>query len=147
MSLISPNQYNDDKWHTIEASRFGKHVLLKVDGEDISGSEAANGLSTDLKVCVTIGNCLFLRYYNFEYNLHDKVSEHLYIGGYPGDHEIKDVTNFYYDGCLDSVQIGKVQVNLNKNINAYGIISGCPVKVIKWRCRIDITTQTGHKRI
>lgn len=68
MSLISPNQYNDDKWHTIEASRFGKHVLLKVDGEDINGSEEANGLSTDLKVCVIITNLFVLQYYHFLYN-------------------------------------------------------------------------------
>lgn len=53
----------------------------------------------------------------------------MYIGGYPGYHDIKDVSKFNYDGCLDNVQIDTVQVNLNKNVNAYGIISGCPEKV------------------
>lgn len=53
----------------------------------------------------------------------------MYIGGYPGFHDIKEVTKFNYDGCIDNVQIDLIQVNLNKNVNAYGIISGCPEKV------------------
>lgn len=53
----------------------------------------------------------------------------MYIGGYPGYHDIKEVSKFNYDGCLDNIQIDTVQVNLNKNVNAYGIISGCPEKV------------------
>lgn len=60
-----------------------------------------------------------------------QVSEHLYVGGYPGEHGLKEVSKFNYDGCLDNVQIDLVQVNLNKNVNAFGIISGCPEKVKK----------------
>lgn len=53
----------------------------------------------------------------------------MYIGGYPKDHGIREVTKFKYDGCIDSVQISAVQVNLNKYVDAQGIISGCPEKV------------------
>lgn len=34
-----------------------------------------------------------------------------------------------YDGCLDNVQITSVQVNLNKNVDAQGITSGCSERV------------------
>eukprot|EP00102_Acyrthosiphon_pisum_P016424 XP_008187385.2 PREDICTED: laminin subunit alpha [Acyrthosiphon pisum] len=104
-TIISPLTYNDDKWHTIEASRDGKKSILKIDGEIID-SGVCNGIGTDLQV-----------------------SEHLYIGGYPKDHGIKEVSMLKYDGCLDNVQITSVQVNLNKNVDAQGIISGCSEKI------------------
>jgi len=52
-SLISPLSYNDDKWHTIEASRDGKKSILKIDGEIIE-SGVCNGIGTDLQVGITI---------------------------------------------------------------------------------------------
>ena len=61
----------------------------------------------------------------------------MYIGGYPKDHGIKEVSMLKYDGCLDNVQITSVQVNLNKNVDAQGIISGCSEKV-KWKYYINL---------
>jgi len=52
-TLISPLLYNDDKWHTIEASRDGKNFILKIDGEIID-SGVCNGIGTDLQVGITI---------------------------------------------------------------------------------------------
>lgn len=72
-----------------------------------------------------------------------QVSEHLYVGGYPGEHGLKEVSKFNYDGCLDNVQIDLVQVNLNKNVNAFGIISGCPEKVKKKNLKQKKQTTTA----
>lgn len=47
--FISPIFYNDDKWHTIEASRVGRESLLKIDGDVINTGECS-GKSTDLQV-------------------------------------------------------------------------------------------------
>jgi len=52
-TIISPLSYNDDKWHTIEASRDGKKSILKIDGEIID-SGVCNGIGTDLQVGITI---------------------------------------------------------------------------------------------
>lgn len=52
-ALISPLLYNDDKWHTIEASRDGKKSILKIDGEIIA-SGACNGIETNLQVSISI---------------------------------------------------------------------------------------------
>lgn len=49
--FISPMFYNDDKWHTIEASRVGKESLLKIDGDVISMGECT-GTSADLQVII-----------------------------------------------------------------------------------------------
>jgi len=51
LKFISPTLYNDNKWHTIEASRIGKESILKVDSEDI-GIGKCNGSAIDLQVCV-----------------------------------------------------------------------------------------------
>ncbi|XP_050541070.1 laminin subunit alpha [Daktulosphaira vitifoliae] len=102
--ITSKEMYNDDKWHSIETTRLGKESVLKVDGEIIA-SGTCPGDVADLQV-----------------------SEHLYIGGYPGNHGLEQVTKYNYDGCLDQVQFNEFQVDLSKNVNAFGIIAGCPEK-------------------
>lgn len=69
--IISPLSYNDDKWHTIEASRDGKQSILKIDGEIID-SGVCNGIGTDLQVSITIYYivtfivmCIIVLYHNF----------------------------------------------------------------------------------
>jgi hypothetical protein len=52
-SFISPLTYNDDKWHTIDATRVGKEAILKVDDKIIETGEC-NGKGTDLQVCITL---------------------------------------------------------------------------------------------
>lgn len=52
-SFISPLSYNDDKWHTIDATRVGKEAILKVD-EKIIETGVCNGIGNDLQVCITI---------------------------------------------------------------------------------------------
>ncbi|XP_072159028.1 laminin subunit alpha [Bemisia tabaci] len=54
------------------------------------------------------------------------VSDRLYVGGYPGEHKLPDVSNTGFDGCVDNVQIMSISVDLSKNINALDVVPGCP---------------------
>lgn len=60
------------------------------------------------------------------------------MGGYPGQHDITEVTNADFDGCLDEVQIDGTTVDLNKNKNAFDIKPGCPDKVCYLKLQSDI---------
>lgn len=53
LTFISPTMYNDDKWHTIEATRIGKESVLKVDGEYID-TGICNGSTNDLQVRILL---------------------------------------------------------------------------------------------
>ena len=57
------------------------------------------------------------------------VTNYMYFGGYPGEHRFEDVTNVDFDGCIDEVQISGTPVDLSQNVEAFGVISACPVKV------------------
>lgn len=57
-------------------------------------------------------------------------SDTLFIGGYPFHHNITDITETDFDGCIDNVVIIGTPVDLSQNIQAYDVIPGCPVKVI-----------------
>lgn len=58
-----------------------------------------------------------------------QLPDHIYIGGYSGDHKISEVTKMSFEGCIDGFQINSQAVDLNKNLNAHGIIPGCPERV------------------
>lgn len=57
------------------------------------------------------------------------ITNYMYFGGYPGDHRFEDVTNVDFDGCIDEVQISGTPVDLSQNVEAFGVVSGCPAKV------------------
>lgn len=59
-----------------------------------------------------------------------QVSEYMYFGGYPGEHQFKSVSNVDFDGCIDGVLVDSTSVDLSKHITAFGISPGCPAKVI-----------------
>lgn len=64
-------------------------------------------------------------------NIQFKDPEYVYLGGYPEELTIKNVTKSKYDGCLDNVKIARVEVKPNNKyvIQAYGYTPGCPVQV------------------
>nr|XP_018896555.1 PREDICTED: uncharacterized protein LOC109030178 [Bemisia tabaci] len=68
-------------------------------------------------ISVTMGTTTFLAVL---------VSDRLYVGGYPGDYKLPDVSNTGFDGCVDNVQIMSISVDLSKNINALDVVPGCP---------------------
>ena len=106
VSLASPESYNDDNWHTIEAARRNRTGVLKVDGLDIDQRSSADSGDSELAV-----------------------TDYMYFGGYPGSHSFREVTNVDFDGCIDEVQISGTPVDLSQHVEAFGVISGCPAKM------------------
>ena len=105
VTLASPQSYNDDNWHTIEAARRNYTGILKVDGLDIDQQSSAESGDSELAV-----------------------TDYMYFGGYPGSHSFKEVTNVDFDGCIDEVQISGTPVDLSQNTEAFGVMAGCPTK-------------------
>ncbi|XP_033329969.2 laminin subunit alpha [Megalopta genalis] len=105
-NITSVNKYNDGNWHNLEALRFEKMGVLKVDGVDMVSSKA-------------FGN-----------NKNLVSSDHLYFGGYPPNtrHPYEQVTNDGFEGCIDDVVILDTVVDLTRNVQAFGVIPGCPVR-------------------
>ncbi|CAH0382822.1 unnamed protein product [Bemisia tabaci] len=104
--ILSPKTYNDDQYHSVEAVRQGRDGVLKVDGVPIE-QKTAQGELQELYV-----------------------SDRLYVGGFPGEHKLPDISNTGFDGCIDNVQINSISVDLNKNINAHDVVPGCPDKFV-----------------
>ncbi|KAK9499521.1 hypothetical protein O3M35_002544 [Rhynocoris fuscipes] len=103
-TMVTSKAYNDGEWHQVQTSRQDKGGSLTVDGSLIQQAEVP-GRSTRLQVPPVV-----------------------YIGGYPNEHNILEVTNADFDGCIDEVAFDS-SVDLNKNIEAIGVIAGCPEKV------------------
>lgn len=58
------------------------------------------------------------------------VTDYMYFGGYPGQHGFTKVGNENFDGCIDDVQISGTPVDLSQNVEAFGVVAGCPAKVL-----------------
>lgn len=58
-------------------------------------------------------------------------SDQIYFGGYPQHpkYVFPSVTSIGFDGCIDQVIIFDTSVDLSRNIQAYGVMAGCPIKV------------------
>ncbi|XP_046390071.1 laminin subunit alpha-like [Ischnura elegans] len=100
-TLESARFYSDDNWHDVEAARDKKLAKLTVDGDD-----EVHGNST--------GKAEYL-----------VVSEYLYFGGYPGEHNLKSVSQKSFEGCIDGVELENV-LDLSGSIKSFGITPGCP---------------------
>lgn len=100
--LITPNAYNDGNWHTVDAVRDGARSALSVDG-----ARQATGQSTGPQTTLS-------------------VSEFMYFGGYPGDHDFLDVTNLDFEGCIKDVYIENLPVYLSEAVEARYTVVGCP---------------------
>lgn len=105
-NLRSSSKYNDGNWHNLEALRFERMGVLKLDGLDLVNSKAAGNNKTLVS------------------------SDHIYFGGYPPNakHPYDPVTNEGFEGCIDDVVILDTVVDLTRNIQAFGVIPGCPAR-------------------
>ncbi|XP_026299731.1 laminin subunit alpha [Apis mellifera] len=105
-SLQSMNKYNDGNWHNLQALRYEKSGVLKVDGVNVVKSKAKGN-----------GRNLIS-------------SDNIYFGGYPPNakHPYKPVTNEGFEGCIDEVFIFDTIIDLTRNIQAFGVIPGCPIR-------------------
>ncbi|XP_014485447.1 PREDICTED: laminin subunit alpha isoform X2 [Dinoponera quadriceps] len=104
--LESLDKYNNGSWHVLEALRFGGSGVLKVDGHKVNDFEA-------------VGTARTL-----------SSSDHIYFGGYPPNakHPYQSVTNNGFEGCIDNVIILDTSIDLTRNVQAFGVIPGCPVR-------------------
>lgn len=99
-------KYNDDVWHTVEASRSGTKGELRIDEHVIYSGENLAGRSADLII-----------------------SDSVFIGGKPESIYNPDVTSKNFNGCIDDVLINGNQQHLSQNKNSIGIHKGCPEPV------------------
>ncbi|KAL7292410.1 hypothetical protein TKK_0013999 [Trichogramma kaykai] len=104
--MPSPKKYNDGEWHTVEVLRLERIGVLKIDGEQISQLEAP-GESKNL-----VSN------------------DYVYFGGHlpTSTHPYKTVTQIGFEGCIDEVSMQEIVVDITKNLQAYGVVAGCPIK-------------------
>lgn len=105
VTLGTSQTYNNGQWHTIIAGRDGKKGLLKLDDLEVITGEDSSGSLDALQE-----------------------SERLYFGGYPMKHNISNITNLGFDGCIDGVQITGTPIDLSSNLRAIGVKPGCPSK-------------------
>nr|CAD7453810.1 unnamed protein product [Timema tahoe] len=103
--LKTTDTYSNGQWHTVDAVRQGKQGVLKVGTEDKFQGEVPGT------------------------NINLQVSDNLYFGGYPGNHNYRAVSNEDFNGCIDGVEIDGQPVDLSQNVQAFGVIPGCPVQM------------------
>lgn len=106
--LRSLDKYNDGNWHTLEAIRQDSMGALKIDDHTVASNQE-RGTTKPLAS-----------------------SDHIYFGGYPPNakHPYESVTNNGFEGCIDDVVILDTSVDLTRNVQAFGVMPGCPVRVI-----------------
>lgn len=108
IALRNSTKYNDGNWHTLEALRLGRTGVLKIDGDKIVFVEDKDGVAKHLAS-----------------------SDHIYFGGYPPNarHQYQSVTNNGFEGCIDDVVILETSIDLTRNVQAFGVMPGCPIRV------------------
>ncbi|KAK9871509.1 hypothetical protein WA026_012880 [Henosepilachna vigintioctopunctata] len=99
--------YNDGQWHSVSATREGPRGQLTVDSENVS--DRTKPIEGNLLASMEV----------------------ISFGGYPGKHNLSDVTNVKFDGCIESAIIMGNSIDFKQNIKAYDITPGCPEKVAK----------------
>lgn len=109
IALESLDKYNNGDWHDLEALRFERNGALKIDGHSV-------------REVVAPGTARVLSF-----------TDNMYFGGYPPNarHPYQSVTNNGFEGCIDNVVILDTSIDLTRNIQAFGVIPGCPVRVMK----------------
>lgn len=97
------NVFNDDEWHTVEATRDGGNGGLIVDGHPIYQQTLFTGENT-------------------------QAPEKMYFGGYPDRQYQPGITSRNFDGCIDEVHIDGTPIDLSRNIQSQDVLPGCPMK-------------------
>lgn len=125
--LKSNIKLNDDQWHRVIAERDGRVGILRVDGQQFYQEEDFADTS-----------------YADEYL--DEVDV-MYFGGLPHRSNIPhdEVTTKNFDGCIEDVTLAGSAVDLTRNIEAYDVRPGCPVKqstILSYR-----PSEPGHLKL
>lgn len=59
----------------------------------------------------------------------DMVSDTMYFGGFPGEHEFLHTTNEDFHGCIDNVVVSSISIDLSLSKETQGTVPGCPIEV------------------
>ena len=62
--------------------------------------------------------------------LFQQLPEYLYVGGFETALKTPDVVKTPFEGCLGSIQLQSISVNMRDNVLAYKITPGCQNKVV-----------------
>lgn len=101
--IKSQNMFNDDEWHTVQASRDGAEGELKVDN--------------------------YVLHETTLYNPESYVApEKMYFGGYPEKMFVPGIETRNFDGCIDEVHIEGTPIDLTRNLESHDVLAGCPQK-------------------
>lgn len=104
--MKSVDKYNDGNWHTLEAIRQDTMGALKIDDHTVA-SRQEKGTTKPLAT-----------------------SDYIIFGGYSPNakHHYQSVTSSGFEGCIDDVVILDTSVDLTRNVQAFGVMPGCPVR-------------------
>ncbi|XP_051171945.1 laminin subunit alpha [Leptopilina boulardi] len=106
VQIRSTEMYNDGEWHTLEAIRQHQKGNLKIDGKVVAKHDGSDEFKSLMS------------------------NDQLFFGGYPPNltHPYPTVTQKGFEGCIDYVIIHETSVDLVRNLQAFGVVPGCPVK-------------------
>lgn len=103
VEIKTSNAFNDDEFHTVEATRDSGNGGLTVDGHEMFQKTIYNPEN---------------------YQAPDK----MYFGGYPNRNFESRATYKHFDGCIDQVEIGSTPIDLSNNLQSQDVLPGCPTK-------------------
>lgn len=104
VSIKTENQFNDDEWHHVEASRDGGSGALNVDGFNL------------------YQQTLFYQSGNIQ------SPDVMYIGGFPERVFHSKAIGPNFEGCIDGVEIDSRPIDLSRNLQVFDALPGCPEK-------------------
>lgn len=104
VEIKSDGVFNDDEWHTVSAARDSGEGSLIVDEH------------------VLYKNALYSP--DSSYQPPDK----MYFGGSSDRIFVPGIQKRNFDGCIDEVEIEGTPLDLSRNIEAYDVLPGCPIK-------------------
>ena len=99
VEIKTANAFNDDEWHSVEATR----------------DKGNGGLTVD-------GITLYQQTVYKEENSYEPPATMLF-GGFPDRSPAK-----HFDGCIDDVHIDGTPLDLSRNIQSQDVLPGCPMK-------------------
>lgn len=108
--IKASQKLNDDQWHAVLAERDGRIGVLKVDNKQIYQAEDVYATQAS------------------QIDGYLDPSDVMYFGGVPHHIPHSEVTTKSFDGCIKDVELAGSAVDLNRNLRAYDVRPGCPVK-------------------
>ncbi|XP_069164876.1 laminin subunit alpha isoform X2 [Procambarus clarkii] len=104
VTMKSVDTYHDGEWHHVEVARQ-QNGVLKIGSETIQAESPGN------------------------VKQFSSTPDTMFFGGYPGEHDLREITNEDFNGCIDNIVMSSVAVDLSKSKESFDTAPGCPIKV------------------